>query len=169
MRLPSIFFAPTLLYFTSDGALGFQPQSITLRSRRDPVLRSNARSLSYFRLGARKTTEERNGKKKGPGLWFASPVDAKKDSAKEVEDDDDSKVVKTAAATGTTLAAARTATTVATTSGIAATTTATGTATSTATTAAGVAAKDVNKMNVVETGILNLVNISKNTGAATCK
>ena len=36
-------------------------------------------------------------------------------------------------------------------------------------TAAGLAAKDVKRINVVETGILNLVRISKKIGAAICK
>ena len=36
-------------------------------------------------------------------------------------------------------------------------------------TAAGVAAKDVKRINVVETGILNLVRINKKIGAAICR
>ena len=36
-------------------------------------------------------------------------------------------------------------------------------------TAAGADAKDVSKMNVVETGIRSLVSISRNMGAAICR
>ena len=36
-------------------------------------------------------------------------------------------------------------------------------------TAAGAAANDVNRMNVVDTGILKRVRINKNIGAAICK
>ena len=36
-------------------------------------------------------------------------------------------------------------------------------------TAAGAVAKEVKRINVVETGILNLVSINKNIGAAICK
>ena len=40
---------------------------------------------------------------------------------------------------------------------------------STLPTAAGAAAKEVSRMNVVETGILKRVRINKNIGAAICK
>mmetsp|Transcript_15844 Transcript_15844/g.24003 ORF Transcript_15844/g.24003 Transcript_15844/m.24003 type:complete len:595 (+) Transcript_15844:172-1956(+) len=104
--------------------------------------------LIEFRLEASKNKKSTvaNGKQEKP-FWFANVKDDKTNKInnsqnQEKGEEEDSKpgVAKAAAATGTTVAAARTATTMATTGGVAATTVAGTATTSTTGTAAGIAA-----------------------------